>query len=155
MISLDAVTRLQSEQIVRPQTMEEEVRRGATRAVAGHPGFAAIGVKDANLEIRIVGGGPCRYGNAISTRAIVTIANTDGKAAEVAYACELIGFEDKIIVAETLKFGEPHIWSAPAERSGDGALIRCDVRPVERSKAASPDRSGLPPHSKLRRRFAK
>src|SRR6185369_13087973 len=114
MISLDAVARLQSEQIVRPQTMEEEVRRGATRAVAGHPGFAAIGVKDANLEIRIGGGGRRRNGNAVSTRAIVTITNTARKAAEVVYSCELIGFEDKIIVAETLKFSEPHIWSAAA-----------------------------------------
>ena len=109
MISLDAVARLQSEQLVRPQTMEEEVRRGATRAVAGHPGFAAIRVKDANLEIRIGGGGPYRNGNAISTRTIVSITNTARKTAEVAYACELIGFEDKIIVAETLEFGETHI----------------------------------------------
>src|SRR2546423_11173665 len=42
------------------------------------------------------------------------------------------------------------IWSAPAERSGDGALV--GKFNSQRSKAASPDESGLPPHSKLLRR---
>src|SRR5256885_15717364 len=100
MISLDAVARLQSEQIVRPQTMEEEVRRSATRPVAGHPGFAAIRVKDANLEIRIDGGGPYRNGNAISTRAIVSITNTARKTSQGGRACRLIGFGDKVTICE-------------------------------------------------------
>jgi glutaredoxin 3 len=34
-------------------------------------------------------------------------------------------------------------WSAPAERSGDGALHEVP----KQSKAVSPDESGLPPHS--------
>src|SRR5205085_5020457 len=50
--------------------------------------------------------------NSVRACAIVTIANAARKAAKVADACELAGFEDKIIVSEALKFSETHIWSA-------------------------------------------
>ena len=57
-------------------------------------------------------------------------------------------------------------WSAPAERSGDGALdlgatqalfhlhgisYAVQLEAFWKSKAVSPDKSGLPPHSKISR----
>ena len=52
------------------------------------------------------------------------IADAFREAAEVVDFCELFGFKDQVIVAEALKLCESHIWSAAAERSGNGASVR-------------------------------
>src|SRR5215831_15850975 len=52
----------------------------------------------------------------------MTITDATRKATEVVDRGQLLSFKNEVIVAEALKFCETHIWSAPARRSGDGAL---------------------------------
>ena len=52
----------------------------------------------------------------------MTIADLPGEAAQLCDLAQLLGFENQIVISEALKFCESHIWSAPAERSADGAL---------------------------------
>jgi hypothetical protein len=114
MISLDAVTRLQPDQVVGPESMKKEIGGGAPRAVAGHAGFAAVGIEYANAEICVVRVGGRRYGNAVSARAVVPIANATGQIAGIINFGKLFRFENQIVISETLKLCESHIWSAAA-----------------------------------------
>ena len=52
-ITLDSITRLQTQLIIRPELMKEQIRRGATRAVSGHAGLAAVRIENANLKISV------------------------------------------------------------------------------------------------------
>jgi hypothetical protein len=44
----------------------------------------------------------------------MTIADSAGEVAEVAYLRELFGFKDYVVVPKPLEFCESHIWSAAA-----------------------------------------
>jgi hypothetical protein len=122
MVSLDAVARLQPEQFVGPEAVEEQISGGTASAIARHACLTAIGIEDANAEVGVTGVRSRRDGNAISTCAVVTIADATREIAEISNCGELFCFENQIVISEALKLCESHIWSAPAERSGDGAL---------------------------------
>ena len=114
MITLDAIPRLQSHEVVRPQLVKEKIRRGATRAVAGHACFAAIGIENANVEVRIGVSRTLRNRNPIRARTVMAIADAARKLAEIAHVREPLSFKDNVIVAEALELCESHIWSAAA-----------------------------------------
>ena len=122
MISLDSVTCLQPDQVVGPESMKIEISGCATSAIARHAGFAAVGIENSDAEVCVFSGGR-GYGDAISARAVMPIANAFREAAEVVDFCELFRFKDEVIISEALKFCESHIWSAPAERSATALWI--------------------------------
>jgi len=105
---------LQAQSFSSPQAVIVHVRSRATRAVAGHAGFATVRIEDAHVEIRFVVCGSCDDGNPVTTGAVMTITDTMRKAAKVRDVRQLSSFEDEIIVAETVEFSETHSWSAAA-----------------------------------------
>src|SRR5262249_45488517 len=43
-VAFNSLSSLQSQEIVRPKAVKIEISSGTTRPVAGHPGFAAVGI---------------------------------------------------------------------------------------------------------------
>ena len=88
--------------------MKEQVSGGAASAVTGHAGLAAVGVEDANAEVGDAVVGPRGYGNTVSARAVMTIADTTCKISGIDATGELFGFENQIIISKALEFCESH-----------------------------------------------
>ena len=83
MISLDPVSCLQTKQIVRPESVKKEIRRGAASAVARHTGFAAVRVEDANTEIRVANSRALGDCDSIRARSVMAIADAAREIAEI------------------------------------------------------------------------
>ena len=107
-ITLDSVPRLQTQLFSRPELVMVQVRGSAARAVAGHAGFAAVGIEDANRKVGIALGRRLNNRNSISARAVMSITDPMREATQVSDFGQLIGFENQIVVAETVKFCETH-----------------------------------------------
>src|SRR5437762_2923512 len=73
MIALDSISGSQPQKIIGPKIVIEQVRCGATRAVSGHAGFAAVRVENAHLKIRFGVRGRLDYRDAIRAGAIMAI----------------------------------------------------------------------------------
>src|ERR1051325_937550 len=112
MITLDAVPRLQSHEVVRPELVKEKIRRSAARAIAGHTGFAAIGIEDAHVKVRVGINRTLHNRDPVRAGAVMAIANAPREIAEIADVGKLRSFKDEVVVAEALEFCELHIWSA-------------------------------------------
>src|SRR6185436_15014057 len=97
---------------MRPEVVKKQVRSGAAGAVAGHAGFTAVRIEDAHAKICV---GPAGFpdlsglrqnSDAIGSCAIVTITYPTGKVAEIVYILKLFRFEDDVVIAEAVEFGE-------------------------------------------------
>ena|SRR5438874_782289 len=113
MIALDTIPRLQSHEVVRPQPVKEKIRRSTARAIAGHACFAAIGIEDAHVEVRIGISRTLRNRDPIRAGAVMSIADAPRKLAEIAHIRELLSFKDNVVVPEALELCKSwsHSWS--------------------------------------------
>src|SRR5260370_40582221 len=106
MVTFESISGSQPQKIVGPKIVVEQVRCGATRAVSGHAGFAAVRVENANVKIRFGVRGRLHYRDAIRAGAIMPIADAPSKASQVADGSQLLCFKDYVVVAKALEFGE-------------------------------------------------
>src|SRR5438552_16949835 len=106
MVRFDPIACPQPQQIIRPKTVKEQIGRSATRAISGHACFAAVRVENANVKIRFGVRGRLHYRDAIRAGAIMPIADAPGKASQVDDCSQLLCFEDYVVVAKALEFGE-------------------------------------------------
>ena len=108
--------------------MKEKIRRGAPGAIAGHAGLAAVRIEDAYLKIR---GLSLRHFqtlddcDAVAPGAVMTITDASGKVSETVVRAELVGFKNKIIVAEALKFGEMHFGVRRLDAALESIRVEC------------------------------
>src|SRR5262249_34209205 len=51
-VAFNSLSSLQSQEIVRPKAVKIEISSGTTRPVAGHPGFAAVGIVNPHAKVR-------------------------------------------------------------------------------------------------------
>ena len=103
--------------------MKEEVGSRAARAVARHPRFAAIRIENADDEVGRVIPSVLNYRDAVTAGAVVPVTNSASKASQVGDLSQLFSFEDKIVVAVALEFGELNVHFKVPRRFSDCWLL--------------------------------
>src|SRR5438552_18361949 len=106
MVALDSISGSQPQKIIGPKIVIEQVRCGATRAVSGHTGFAAVRVKNANPKIRFGVRGRLHHRDAVGARAIMAITDAPSEVSQVDDGSQLLCFKNYVVVAKALEFGE-------------------------------------------------
>src|SRR3989442_267519 len=125
MVALDPISGSQPQQIVGPKIVIEQVRRGATRAVSGHAGFAAVRIENANVKIRFGVRGRLDYRDAVRTGAVMPIADAPSETSQVDDCSQLLCFKNYVVVAKALEFGETRRHSIVSRGHSEAAAGSC------------------------------